>query len=588
MVNKDFFCASKSRFFDLVNSLTTGCTFKTMMSKKKNSNTAPKIKVPTNINRLYRLIETLTQAQKRDFKKYTQFWDYQKNRRYLELFDLANQSIRAGKDEHALMEHLKRQRHLGNNAQISNTAGYLYTKILDSVRLNQEVSPLTNRLLTMLQDINFLFYKGLYDDCERLIRDAKKLALALDKSTYFLELSVWERRLYFSGRSFKEQVSRVREIVAEEKEAVQGLEKYFELNTLSNSLNLNYRSGKILVEDAVDELKVWLQQDEAELLKGLSLRAKFWYYNSQYYYYESQHKLQQPGKKGRDNLANLRLALTCLDKILSMSENEGKTLASEEPSLFNSFIDNYINLCLRLGEFDRIERLEHETMAAKDKTQYYRSSVYHRLTELLRKSRFGEAEELIRQNDLARQLPLFEYRIEEARLHALRYYCGLIYFCLEKFKEASNWYEAIFDGSRIKSNPTLFLTVEFQHVITLFEQGVFNKNPLRPLNNLHGKLRRNKQQNDFLELLLTAMRLVFEPTVQSIRQGAEGQDIFEIGKDRIRWEPDRESLKTHIASLQSFMNANKTHETYFSPVVAWLESKANGTTVAEEIIKYQS
>lgn len=548
----------------------------------------PKAKVPANIVRLYRLIESLTQAQKRDFKKYTQFWDYRKNRRYLELFDLINRSVRTGKDEQAVMEHLSDLTQFGDTARVSNTAGYLYAKILDSVRLNQEVSPLTNRLLTMLQDINFLFYKGLYDDCERLIREAKKLAFALDKSTYVLELSVWERRLYFSGRSFKEQVNRVREIVEEEKEAVQGLETYFALNTLSNSLNLNYRSGKILVEDAVDELKTWLQQDETEVLKNLTIRAKFWYYNSQYYYYEFLQKQQQPGKKGRDNMANLRLALACLDKIFALSEKEGRTLAPEEPSLFNSFIDNYINLCLRLGEFGRIDRLERKTMIAKDKTQYYRSSVYYRLAELLRKSRFKEAEDFIRQTDLEKQLTLFENRIEETRLHVLRYYCGLIYFFLERFKEASNWYGAIFDGSRIKNNPILFLTVEFQHMITLFEQGVFKKNPLRPLNNLHGRLRRSKQMNDFLDLLLTALRIVFEPTVRVIEAGNGKHDIFDISKEQIRWIPDQDALKTHIAGLRDGMKANKTHETYFSPVVAWLESKANGTSVAEEIIKYQN
>lgn len=532
------------------------------MSKIQNKRAGRRI--PASISSLYQLIGVLTPAQKRDFKKYTQFWDYSGSRKYLALFDMVNLCIREGKDKDALMERLASDG-FDNSGRLASMARYLYSKILESVRLKQDVSPLTNRLLNMLQDINFLFYKRLYDDCEQLIMEAKKLAQTLDKSTYLMELSLWERRLYVTGRTVKEQSKRVREIAEEEKNLLQDISCYLDLNTLSNDLYLSLKEGSATSDYAENSVNELLLQNEEELLERLSLRAKYWYYNSLYHYYESLHKQQKPGVRKDNAEANLYLALDCLEKIFELSESEGRLLSGEEPSLFNSFIDNYILMCLRLAEFDRISRFEQKMLASENDVQFYRGSVYFRLIYQIRKNQFVEARKIISENNLDRQLPLFENRIEENRMLTMKYYCGLTYFILEDYKNVSEWHGKILGGPRFQANPMMLLTIELQHIVSLFELGVFKKKPTRPLDNFQNKLRRRKEQDVFYNRLIFALKSIFEPKIPVIR----------------------EELKAQNELLRDLMKENGIYESYFSPLVAWMEAKVNGTTVAEEIVKYQ-
>lgn len=516
------------------------------------------------ISRLYHLVGVLTQAQKRDFKKYTQFWDYKGSRKYLQLFDITNRFIRSGKEIDAMMKHLSKTDGFEQPAALASMARYLRSKILESVRANQEVSPMTNRLLNMLQDINFLYYKGLFEECEDILRDAKKLATALDKSTYLLEISIWERRLYGVG-TVKEESKKIRKIVEEEREIVRNLQKFLDFNTLSHDIFLSLKEGTPLSRYAQESVASLTQRDEEELLKQLPPRAKYWYFNSLHRYYEYLHKQQQAGKKGRDNMANLRLALACLEKSISLSENEGRHVAREEPSMYNALIDNYMNLCLRLGEFKRLDRFEKTILESKNEIQFFRSAVFYRLLHLIRKNKFHDAKKYIGDIDLFNVLHTYGHRIIESRLQLLRYHSGLVNFILEDFQSASDWQNLILNGPRSAYNPTLLLAAELQQTISLYELGMLGKNPIRPLINLQGKLRRRKIQNEFYHQLFLALRDGFEPKLPIIKEERDEQNML----------------------LRTMMKANKTFETYFGPVVAWLEARTNGTTIAAEIIKYQ-
>ncbi len=537
------------------------------MSKSKLKNNKFQTEIPASISSLYNLIGVLTRSQKRDFKKDTRFWNYSKSGKYLVLFDMINSFINKGKDVESLTAYLIQSAKFGKLSQLTSLARYLLTRILESVRNRQEVSPETNRLLNMIQSINFLFYKGLFGECEQLINDAKKLANNLDKSTYLLELSVWERRLYVTtGRPLKELGKRLREIADEEQVIMQNLQVFFDINTLSNDLFLNIKEGSPISDVTEAKIAGLVAQNEGDLLNNLPLRAKFWYYNSLFHYYENRHKMQKPARESDDKMVNLRLALECLEKIFGLSEGEGKLIASEEPSLFNSFIDNYISLCFRLSEFSRVERFEKKILVSENEIQYYRSSVYHRLSHMLIQNEFRKAGDFVTEIDLFNRLPLFENRIEESRMIVLRYYSGLVFFVLQDFKKASEWYGLILDGARTKSNPMLLISIELQQIVSLFELGAYKKKPSRPLDNFLGKLRRNKKLIDFYSKLIQAMKNVFEPKIPEIPGELESQNEL----------------------LRNLLKENRIFASYFGPVVAWLEARVNHTTVVSEIVKYQN
>ena len=97
--------------------------------------------------------------------------------------------------------------------------------------------------MSLLQDIKFLYNKGLNGECYELIRDAMQLAKDIDKSTYLLELHIWERRVLLSVKGVEQMAKRVGEMVAEEQQLVQQIETFFALNTLNNDLFLSLKQG---------------------------------------------------------------------------------------------------------------------------------------------------------------------------------------------------------------------------------------------------------------------------------------------------------------------------------------------------------
>lgn len=515
---------------------------------------------PPSLTSLYDLIHSLTQYQKRDFKKYASFWGSKESTKYLRLFDIVNHYVLSGKQKQDLMAHILKFEDFASKPGVSALSAYLFSKILESVRSTPEISPRTNRLHSLLQDIKFLYNKGLNEECYALIQDAMQLAREIDKSTYLLELYIWERRVLLSVRGVEQMAKRVGEMLAEEQKLVQNIQTFFALNTLNNDLFLSLKQGLPLSDFAQSKINEFLQHDQQVYLQSLTLRAKYWYLNSLYYYYEILHK-QSGGRAGEEGeFPYLQKALTCLDAIIHIAETEGKILVSEEQSFYNALIDNYLNLCIRLGEFDRVRHIEESLTSERNETQLLRSAAFHRLTELIRDNNPAAAAAYIADNDLNKRLQEHGNNIGESRLSVIRYTCGQAYFILEDFDKASDWFAQIIDAPGSKANPNLLLVSEVHRIICLFELHAYQNDPFRPINNFLERLRRNNKANEFLDLLFAAIKNTF---------GQKNQDSDAL-----------------IDALTEKTNQNSTLRTNFGLVLAWMEARFNGTTVAEEIVKY--
>lgn len=72
---------------------------------------------------------------------------------------------------------------------------YLYQLIIRSMRNFHTAATIDVELKEMLIDIDFLYQKGLYKQCEKLYRKAEKLAVESDKKTRLLEILEWKTKL---------------------------------------------------------------------------------------------------------------------------------------------------------------------------------------------------------------------------------------------------------------------------------------------------------------------------------------------------------------------------------------------------------
>ncbi|MGZ4061122.1 MAG: hypothetical protein ACXVPU_18975, partial [Bacteroidia bacterium] len=139
---------------------------------------------------LHKLIKSLSQSEKRFFKIYASRHIIGDKNNYVSLFD----AIAAQKnyDESSVKEKFKNERFTDRFAAVKN---YLHQLILKSMRNFHAASTIDIELKEMLIDIDFLYQKGLYKQCQKLHKKAEKLAIEADKKTRLLEILEWKAKL---------------------------------------------------------------------------------------------------------------------------------------------------------------------------------------------------------------------------------------------------------------------------------------------------------------------------------------------------------------------------------------------------------
>ena len=164
------------------------------------------------VSKLSRLMRSLSKSQKRDFKKYVNFWatDSKTTRKYIQLFDVVQRHISSSKEEASLTGHILELQKFGKTVKdVSSLAQYLYLKILESMRTTPDSSRYLNQLNAMEQDLVFLYNKNLFGDCSEIIKRALPLARELDKPALEMEWNFWAYRMkgwaieYFNDESIR-------------------------------------------------------------------------------------------------------------------------------------------------------------------------------------------------------------------------------------------------------------------------------------------------------------------------------------------------------------------------------------------------
>ena len=139
---------------------------------------------------LHKLIKSLTQAEKRFFKIYASRHVIGEGNNYVLLFDaIAHQK---NYEEQLIKKKFRDQPFMNRFAAVKN---YLHQLIIKSMRSFHSGSTIDIELKEMLIDIDFLYQKGLYQQCEKLHHKAERLALETDKKTRLLEILEWKAKL---------------------------------------------------------------------------------------------------------------------------------------------------------------------------------------------------------------------------------------------------------------------------------------------------------------------------------------------------------------------------------------------------------
>lgn len=217
---------------------------------------------------LFKLIKSLTKSEKRFFKLSSSLQSGDKN--YLKIFDFIESQTKY--DEEELKAEFKKETFVKH---LPSEKNHLYKLILKSLRSYYSEQSVSSILKQEIKNVEILYNKALYKECEKFVSRAKQVAKDNEKFYYWFELIAWEKKLLEEAYESGEFSTNLDELVEEEEMVIAKLRNLAEYQVIYSKINLIFRSGGFTRTDT--ERKIVEGIADYHLIKGkntaLSTRA---------------------------------------------------------------------------------------------------------------------------------------------------------------------------------------------------------------------------------------------------------------------------------------------------------------------------
>lgn len=187
-------------------------------------------------NELFKLVRSLTKSEKRFFKLSSSLQSGEKN--YLKIFDFIEKQEVYDEDE--LKKAFEKETFVKH---LPSEKNHLYRLILKSLRVFYSEQSVSSILRQELKNIEILYDKALYKECEKFVSRSKALAMENEEFYYWYELISWEKRLLDTAYEQGEFTRNLDNIVQEEEEVIAKLRNVAEYQIVYSKINLIFRSG---------------------------------------------------------------------------------------------------------------------------------------------------------------------------------------------------------------------------------------------------------------------------------------------------------------------------------------------------------
>ena len=185
---------------------------------------------------LFELVQSLTKSEKRFFKLSSSLQSGDKN--YLKIFDAIDRQTEY--DEESIKEQFKGETFVKHFPSEKN---HLYKLILKSLRAYHSDNTVSSVLKQEIKNIEILYKKALFKECNKFLSRAKKTAIAYEKFYYWFELLNWEKLLLEESYEAGEFTRDIDELIFEEQEVIDKLRNLAAYHVLYSKINFVFRSG---------------------------------------------------------------------------------------------------------------------------------------------------------------------------------------------------------------------------------------------------------------------------------------------------------------------------------------------------------
>lgn len=185
---------------------------------------------------LFELIKSLTKSEKRFFKLSSSLQSGEKN--YLKIFDAIDRQ--KDYDEEAIKKQFGKKTFIKHFPSEKN---HLYKLILKSLRAYHADNSISSVLKQEIKNIEILYKKALFKECNKFLVRAKKMAIQHEKFYYWFELISWEKQLLEEAYEAGEFGKDLDGLIKEEQDVIERLRNLAEYHVLYSRVNYVFRSG---------------------------------------------------------------------------------------------------------------------------------------------------------------------------------------------------------------------------------------------------------------------------------------------------------------------------------------------------------
>jgi hypothetical protein len=449
------------------------------------------------INDCKKIIDSMTMNEKRYFKVFINKNIFGTQNKYLIIFDLFNNNTHVNED--LIIE--ETEKHNFSSKNTSYDINYLIKIILRSLNEFHNEKTISLKFINYIKSIEILFYKGLFDECLKLISKAKKLNLKNENEELTLELLNWEKKCmgyskgFYSAMSINEKIDTYFDHIREKKEIT---DLYYQSYYLKNNI------GKIPLNDLLEGVKT-IEKSSAFKKTMSSLHS----IQSKIYHFLIRANCSNIKNETEKELINLEQTIEVFDKNSFYKE--------ENPLDYISIYIRIIDIYKNSDDFTFYKKIEalrnFENILDLQKNVALERIFFHtyqaELEFLIFNDKISDALELMQIID--KNLKENKFTIEPYYFVEMYYQFACLYLANNNLSKSLKFINTILNEFIIEDRPKTFVKTEILNLIIHFELKNY-KLVINKYSTLKKKYQKSFNLNEIEKKLLnTILKLATNP-----------------------------------------------------------------------------
>lgn len=206
-------------------------------------------------DKLFQLVRSLSKSEKRYFSIYTQMHIKGEDNDYMKLFkEFDRQEVL---DEQKIKAHLDGERLLEHYAV---TKSYLYDLLLKAMRSYSKHSP-DKKVLDLIQDVEFLYGKGIFDQALQLVNKARELSVEFGLVAARDLILHWEKLILLASGYRHLSDMQLSAILADQEDISQKRKQQQKLWLYSTRLSMLRNGDYLSPETPLKDIQTYVEQN---------------------------------------------------------------------------------------------------------------------------------------------------------------------------------------------------------------------------------------------------------------------------------------------------------------------------------------